>query len=237
MRFVCISDTHQLHKELEMPAGDVLIHAGDFTNMGRSKEIKKFNGWLGKLDYQYKIIIAGNHDIMFEREPDRAKRFITNAIYLRDEDYIIPYGDTNIKIHGSPWSTPFYSKHWVFNAERGEEIKEHWDKIDTDVDILVTHGPPFGYGDRVERIRPAVNSGDINEMNEDFAFSNNGRVGCMDLAHRVRQIKPRLHLFGHIHEDHGEWRDEHTVYANLSCWNHHNNTLRQPVIFDWDVDI
>jgi hypothetical protein len=31
MAIVCISDTHELHREVEVPAGDLLIHAGDFS--------------------------------------------------------------------------------------------------------------------------------------------------------------------------------------------------------------
>src|ERR1700684_441941 len=67
LRLVLISDTHQLHRELEVPDGDILIHAGDFTMFGRTKaEITDFAGWLGGLPHRYKILVPGNHEFLFE---------------------------------------------------------------------------------------------------------------------------------------------------------------------------
>ena len=62
LRVVLISDTHMQHRKLVMPKGDLLIHAGDFTNQGRAKDIKDFDDWLGGLDYRHKIVVFGNHD-------------------------------------------------------------------------------------------------------------------------------------------------------------------------------
>lgn len=232
MRIVCISDTHQMHKDLDIPHGDLLLHAGDFTNSGHSKPLKKFNAWLGRLPHKHKVIIAGNHDKMFQNEPERARRFITNATYLEDSSTLIPYGDGHIKIYGAPWSTEFYPRTWSFNASRGPVMQSHWTKIPEDTDILMTHGPSFGYGDRVNNVQMT------DEMNNaSFEFLNNGRSGCKDLEAAILRIKPRLHLCGHIHEDRGEWRTEHTTYVNASSWNHFTNEMREPIVFDWDVDL
>ena len=62
IRVVLISDTHMQHRKLVMPKGDLLIHAGDFTNQGRAKDIKDFDDWLEGLDYRHKIVVFGNHD-------------------------------------------------------------------------------------------------------------------------------------------------------------------------------
>ena len=62
LRVVLISDTHMQHRKLVMPKGDMLIHAGDFTNKGRAKDIKDFDDWLGEMDYKHKIVVFGNHD-------------------------------------------------------------------------------------------------------------------------------------------------------------------------------
>ena len=62
VRIVLISDTHNKHEKLEMPEGDVLIHAGDFTNVGTEQEIREFDMWLASLDFQHKILVPGNHD-------------------------------------------------------------------------------------------------------------------------------------------------------------------------------
>lgn len=120
MKIICISDTHNLHKNLKVPDGDILIHAGDMTCVGGIDEIKEFNEWLGTLPHSHKIVIAGNHDIYFEEEPSKSKSLITNAIYLEDSGIIIE----GLKIWGSP-SSPNY-QNWAFNRERGEAIKKHW---------------------------------------------------------------------------------------------------------------
>jgi hypothetical protein len=45
----------------QIPPGDVLIHAGDFTSIGKLDEVKKFSEFLKTLDdkFQYKVVIAG----------------------------------------------------------------------------------------------------------------------------------------------------------------------------------
>src|SRR5258708_40180694 len=85
IRIICISDTHGQHSKLGVPDGDVLIHAGDFMAFGDTpKEIVDFNQWLGKQPHRHKIVIAGNHDWMFERHPGAAKELLDNAIYLEN---------------------------------------------------------------------------------------------------------------------------------------------------------
>lgn len=62
VRFVCVSDTHSKTQFMAtpLPAGDVLIHAGDFSSTGKPNEIEKFSEWLGSLhQYKHKVVIAG----------------------------------------------------------------------------------------------------------------------------------------------------------------------------------
>eukprot|EP01125_Pyxidicula_operculata_P012780 TRINITY_DN4204_c0_g1_i2.p1 TRINITY_DN4204_c0_g1~~TRINITY_DN4204_c0_g1_i2.p1 ORF type:complete len:276 (-),score=37.28 TRINITY_DN4204_c0_g1_i2:96-923(-) len=143
LKFVCISDTHELLKDLirkdMIPDGDVLLHAGDFTMTGSWRDIKDFNDQLGKLPHPVKIVIAGNHDVTFESEREKAKALITNAVYLEDELYTV----NGIRIWGSPYQPTFCD--WAFNVDRGEPIAKIWKKI-PDCDILLTHGPPKKYG-------------------------------------------------------------------------------------------
>lgn len=190
MKIVCISDTHGLHDSVIVPEGDVLIHAGDFTNEGEWEQVASFNHWLGTLSHPLKIVIAGNHDFCFEREPARAAKMITQAAYLLD-DYACIDG---VKIYGSPWQPRFYD--WAFNLKRGEDIARKWALIPDDTDVLVTHGPPWGFGDQ-------VNYGPQ-------------QVGCVDLLDAVHRVKPRLHVFGHIHEAYGVFEDEDTTFVNAS---------------------
>jgi Icc-related predicted phosphoesterase len=202
MKIICISDTHNLHKNLKVPDGDMLIHAGDMTCVGGIDEIKEFNEWLGTLPHRHKIVIAGNHDLYFEEEPAKAKMLITNAVYLEDSGVTIE----GIKIWGSPIS-PSY-QNWAFNRERGEEIKEHWDMIPEDTDILITHCPPFGILD----------------------FDPEGRPkGCEELLKIVQQrVKPLLHVFGHLHDAHGQVKIGETLFVNASIVNtiHYSKWLK-----------
>jgi Icc-related predicted phosphoesterase len=190
MKIICISDTHNLHKDLKIPDGDILIHAGDMTCVGGIDELKEFNQWLGTLPHRHKIVIAGNHDLYLDHVPSLANLLITNAIYLNDSGVEIE----GLKIWGSPIS-PNYQD-WAFNRERGEAIRKHWEMIPEDTDILITHCPPFGILD----------------------FTDTGKhEGCSDLLEIVQQkIKPRLHVFGHIHDAHGQVKIGETLFVNAS---------------------
>jgi Icc-related predicted phosphoesterase len=193
MKIICISDTHNLHKDLKIPNGDILIHAGDMTCVGGMDEIKEFNEWLGTLPHRYKIVIAGNHDLYLESVPLLANLLITNAIYLNDSGIELE----GLKIWGSPISPNFQD--WAFNRERGKSIRKHWEMIPADTDILITHCPPFGILD----------------------FNNKGKYeGCQDLLEIVQQkIKPRLHVFGHLHDAYGRIQIGETLFVNASIVN------------------
>jgi Icc-related predicted phosphoesterase len=188
---VALSDTHGYHRDLEVPDGDLLIHAGDLTLSGRLEEVAVFNTFLSGLPHPHKVVIAGNHDWCFEREPERARALLTAATYLEDEAVRV----AGLKIYGSPWQPWFLD--WAFNLPRGRRIAARWALIPDDTDVLVTHGPPHGIGD------------------ETYAGHS---VGCEDLLDRVRQVRPHLHVFGHIHEGRGTWRREGTVFVNASTW-------------------
>ena len=192
MEFTVISDTHKRHEELELGSGDVLLHCGDFSGRGTEDQVVSFNDWLGRQDFKHKVIIAGNHDFLFEREPEKARSLITNAIYLEDSSTELE----GIKIYGSPWQPWFFD--WAFNLKRGPELADKWAMIPVDTDILLTHGPPMGYGDMTSRGQ---------------------RVGCEDLLQRLDQLKVKFHCFGHIHEDCGKWQRNETTLINASTCN------------------
>jgi len=70
MRLVCLSDTHGEQDRFKVPEGDVLVHAGDFSGIGTEREVHKFARWLKRLPHRWKIVIAGNHDRFFEKQPE-----------------------------------------------------------------------------------------------------------------------------------------------------------------------
>ncbi len=192
MKIAFISDTHGFHGRLgPAPDGiDLLIHCGDFMNGGKSYiEILEFNSWLGELGFPTdKILVcAGNHDILFDEyhiasSPEQAResrRLLNNCVYLQDESVTIK----GVKFYFSPW-TPFFMG-WGFNVNRGAEIKEFWDKIPEDTNVLVTHGPPYGILDQ-----PLPGRTD--------------NVGCEDLGYRISSLTNlKYHAFGHIHGSRG----------------------------------
>ena len=134
IRIVLISDTHNRHRTMQMPEGDILIHAGDFTNNGKEKEIKEFDTWLASLDYQHKILVPGNHDTGTEEKAllrDASQREkqgerlevteVTSATVLRGEMVEV----MGLKIFGLPDTLdPYNLLWWAYKADTEEEMKE-----------------------------------------------------------------------------------------------------------------
>lgn len=204
MRIVCISDTHSRHGDVVVPDGDLLLHAGDMSRRGQEVDIRSFDAWLGSLPHRHKVVIAGNHDFNFERSP-ASRAWISNATYLQDTRVRIE----GLSIYGSPWQPRFYD--WAFNLDRGPAIREMWDRIPVGTDVLITHGPPMGILDRTAR---------------------GERVGCEELREAVRRIKPRVHVFGHIHEDHGVHVEDGTTFVNASTCNLDYRPVQAPIVID-----
>ncbi|EIJ41353.1 putative phosphoesterase, ICC [Beggiatoa alba B18LD] len=192
MKIVLVSDTHGFHQDIDYPEGDILLHAGDITEHGTFAEIREFDNFLGTLPYRYKIFTAGNHDWALYQRPKEARALIKNSIYLHDEGIEID----GLKIYGSAWQPRFLNM--AFNLSRGQELAEKWQLIPKDTDILLTHTPPYGIGDTV---------------------STGEHVGCEALRTVVRALTLRLHVFGHIHENYGYFRENTTVYVNASSCN------------------
>jgi predicted phosphohydrolase len=203
-RLVCISDTHSLHARMLVPDGDVLVHAGDLSKRGRRDEIEAFDAWLGTLPHPHKVVIAGNHDWAFERDPE-ARTWIRNATYLQDEGVTI----AGLRFWGSPWQPRFFD--WAFNLDRGPQLAEVWAKIPEGLDVLVTHGPPRGVLDRTAR-------GD--------------EAGCDDLLAAVALKRPRFHVFGHIHEAYGRRAEGATTYVNACTCDLEYNPVQPPIVID-----
>jgi predicted phosphohydrolase len=204
MRIVCVSDTHGRHRDLTVPDGDLLVHAGDVTRRGELDTVADFDLWLGELPHPHKVVICGNHDFAFQEQPDAARGLITNAVYLEDSGATVG----GLAVYGSPWQPWFFD--WAFNLERGPALAAVWAKIPDRTDVLITHGPPAGILDRTDR-------GEL--------------VGCRDLFDRVMEVRPRLHVFGHIHEAAGRLDIDGTTFVNASCFDGHGG----PVVVEWDA--
>ena len=222
MKITLISDTHTKHQNLnsDLPGGDILIHSGDFMNSGYDKEdVTDFFDWFSSIKgYDKKIFIAGNHDRILENDPTWSTLTIKdypNLIYLQDEGYSIYdiEDDSSVKLYGSPWQPEFNG--WAFNLPRnGEVMKAKWDAIPKGTDILITHGPPFGY--------------------LDIPGGQSIRVGCEMLRYRVDELKPKIHVFGHVHGGYGYYSNGHTHFFNASVLNERYKYTNKPFTFEWN---
>jgi Icc-related predicted phosphoesterase len=220
LKITTISDTHNKHEYLNefLPGGDILICGGDITSRGYITEIENFVKWFDKIDnYDTKIFIAGNHDFGFQDDLTTVKGLLSGyktVEYLQDELIMLDvagYKDF-LNVWGTPWQPEFYN--WAFNLPRGETLKEKWDMIPVNTDILITHGPPFG--------------------KLDFVKYNTINVGCEELMKKVEEIKPKIHIFGHIHEGYGYVFDGNTHYINASVLDGRYIFKNKPVTFEWD---
>lgn len=207
MKIVLLSDTHNRHAFFEVPAGDLLLHAGDFSGKGRLDEVQAFLNWFAAQPHPHKVLIAGNHDFLAERDPAAFQALIPPGVtYLNDSGAEIG----GIPIWGSPVQPVFFD--WAFNRRRGAEIRQHWALIPPETQILITHGPPMGILDRTEQGQS---------------------VGCEELAFFVEKIKPRLHVFGHIHEGYGMMEKDGTTFVNASNVNLRYEPVNAPVVIEW----
>lgn len=202
MRIVAVADTHLYHHEIDVPDGDVFVHAGDMCRGGSLAELAEVLAWVRALPHRHKVVVAGNHDGAFVDDAAAVKELLEGLVYLEDSGVTLG----GVSFWGSPWQPEFHG--WWFNLPRGAPLAQKWALVPVGVDVLVTHGPPAGFGDR--------------------SGMGDARAGCEDLARRVRDARPRLHLFGHIHEDGGAWPRDETTFVNCTTW----EAERAPTVVD-----
>ena len=176
------------------------------TLSGSQQATDKFLWWFGNLPYQHKVFIAGNHDFYFEKNIQLREKYVNaGIIYLCDSDVIL----NDIKIWGSPWS-PEYNN-FAFNKKRGDEMSKVWQNIPDDVDILLTHTPPYSILDYEPK---------------------EGNLGCRDLLYKVMQIQPKIHAFGHIHFSYGQVNLNSTTYVNCCILDENYKVRNEPIVIE-----
>ncbi len=226
----CVSDLHGFYPKLE--GGDLLIIAGDMTPADTVPQWNDFYTWLRDQNYRKKIYVAGNHDnllqsaISFEDPQNRwMKECSEFQIEIDDPVYLCDSGTEfeGLKIWGSPWTKTFPGMNPVckaFTVDMYQSLKDKWDLIPDDVDVLITHSPPYGILDSIAR---------------DF----DARAGDVDLRYALEsRIKPKLHIFGHIHENGGKQivfkrpgygTENNTICVNASYVNERYQPVNKPV--------
>lgn len=228
-RFVCISDTHGNHEELNgmLPQGDVLLHSGGFSMTGQEDEVVAFAKWLGAQAFEQKVVIAGSHDTTFHADfynsrggqrlhgaqmvnPDDVRAAFLHAAgssvyYLQDESHFVH----GIHIYGSPWQPDV--EDWAFCVNRGPPLARKWSAIPPDTDVLLVHGPPLGRGD----------------------LKNGVRSGCADLLAAVQyRVNPAFCVSGHTHEGYGASFNGKTHFINATSVDDKYRVVNPPLVFD-----
>jgi predicted phosphohydrolase len=229
LRFVCISDTHNKIHKIHIPNGDVFIHCGDAVHfLTSSRDIVRFNQFVGGLPHKYKLFISGNHCVCLDpTRPDLSQQLLSNMTYLQDQLIDIE----GIRIYGSPWRP---KRGLLYQAEAfGYDPKlireDKWSNIPEDLDFLLTHGPPYSI--------------------RDYHPLTDERIGCPGLLTEVvTRVRPRVHLFGHMHTCHGAslYKNEDNriligdtfnpeshdiLFINLAV--HQGRTLGEAVVIDY----
>lgn len=209
MKILAISDTHGQHRKLKLPKSDLVLHAGDISQHGDRREVEDFLDWFGKLPHPCKIFVAGNHDFYLERSsPGSIKKMLPSSVaYLLDEELVVG----GIKIWGSPYTPRFYR--WAFNKQRGAALAEQWKKIPADVDILLTHGPAYG----------------LLDLNVDEQHT-----GDKQLLQKILEVKPKVHVCGHIHEGYGYTKRHGIKFINACVLDEQDQLAHKPILFSID---
>lgn len=201
LSIVALSDTHGLHASMKqgIPDGDVLVHAGDFCRRGLMQEVHDFAEWMEDLPHPHKLVTAGNHDRPVEENEHVARKvFEAHGIQLLIGETIDIDG---VSFFGSPYTPTFLN--WHYMRDRGEQIRAEWEAIPSNVDVVITHGPAYGHGDLARPWKGAPPR----------------HVGCFELLNRLRTVRPKVHVFGHIHEGYGVTISEEvpgTTFLNAS---------------------
>eukprot|EP00466_Bigelowiella_natans_P004651 jgi/Bigna1/134870/aug1.27_g9578 len=217
VRVVLISDTHGRHRELDpLPKGDVLIHAGDFTTYhkyGSRGTLQEFDRWLGEqTQYTTRLVICGNHETFLDEGGDsRPSCELKNAQWLHGN---IIETTSNLRVYGAPYRPRrgcCYQAE-AFGRSQGF-LRDVWKSIKKEarIDIVVTHGPPFGVLD-VEKV---------------------GHIGDWYLLKHIQEARPSLHVFGHVHGTHGArlLRNKNTVSMNPNSSRSHNKSGDNTILF------
>ena len=219
IRFVCLSDTHSQPLSPSIPPGDVLLFAGDFSNRGSPASISAFNSLLQSLPHTHKIVIAGNHDHSldptcwssvksispYQYENTEPKK-VTAGVYLENQGCEV-FG---YRIWGTPWIRSI--RPGAFTVSTENELEPHYSQIPDSVDILLTHCPAHSI------------------LDTNSEGKSQGSTALLRLLHRLR---PRVHVFGHIHESYGQYHPPDSwLSLNASTCSVKYEARNPPLVFD-----
>lgn len=215
MRIVCISDTHNKHKKITIPDGDVLVHAGDMSSVGHPHELSNAAQWMSKLPHKHKFVICGNHEYHVSEDTETMKAFFEPFDIQVVHNEVVEVD--GFRFYGEPRTPEFFDWGWMYPRAQGHKI---WKDLPPNLDLLLTHGPPHGFGDYVD-----------NKWNLGGAH-----VGCGHLREKLIQRHEqgdpiRYLVCGHIHAAYGVYAtDFETVVVNASICTEEYEPRNAPVV-------
>lgn len=221
MKICCIGDMHgQLN--FKIPESDLLLIAGDIcpathdpfesSYMQKDWLENKFNPWLSEQPIKQCVMIAGNHDWIWETHPNLAPWTHFSCCYVEDDYAITTSLDPPLKIYGTPVQPPFCD--WAFNRDE-EHIQKYWNNIPEGLDILLLHCPPYGILDKTHH--------------HDYTSEH---IGSKSLKKRIKEVRPKLVVFGHNHGEHGIVEENGIKYVNASLVNEEYKMTRDPIVVE-----
>jgi predicted phosphodiesterase len=212
MKLTVISDIHGLFNNLILKKGETLIIAGDFSIEGQEEEFKRFIKWLDKQKFKNKIVVGGNHDGYIYNNEKAKQKLKQYCIYLENEGTKL----NNINFWGSPYTPRF--NYWFFMKERGKELKENWDLVPNNTNVLIGHGMPYGILDNT-----SYPNGDIGQ-----------NVGDFDLLNKIKHLSNlKIYIGGHLHLNGGKIYIKNNIqFINASVVNEDYELTNKPIIIE-----
>ncbi len=214
MKITCISDTHMQHRFLTIYPCDIIVHAGDFMRTGKEEELVDFFDWFANQPAQHKLLVAGNHDRGLQKKIEKYNLQLPNSVTLLT--------NSGIEIGGVRfWGTTFVSHTLAFlNQLKGqtEDVENKiYSQIPSGTDVIITHNAPKGI--------------------LDFASPDGYSVGSVALLNKVVAIKPKLHIFGHVHYQYGVKKSGNTIFINASLVNNEEELINKPIILSDSLNL
>ncbi|CAN0472854.1 unnamed protein product [Ascophyllum nodosum] len=141
----------------------------------------------------------------------------SNATYLEDSSARVE----GLKFYGTPWTN---SSHMGFSC-KGTDLEGVWSAIPEDVDVLLTHMPPYNVLDLAFDLGTTSRNDPCSVCGE--RHRSYAHWGSWSLTDRVARLKPKVHVFGHVHNSHGIVRRDETIYINAA-----QDLNPQPIFLD-----
>lgn len=203
MKICAVSDTHNW--KIRFPKCDVLAIAGDISMRGTLPWfIEEFVPYIQQFTFDKCLLVFGNHDDeIYMNEEWRDIKLPENIVVLNNTSYKYK----NVKFYGSPNCNYIPG---FLNTFSEETLEELFATMPDDTDVLITHSPAYGIGDTT--------------------YGDDYHLGSASLLEKIRQVKPKIHIFGHVHTGKKFIKENGTSFYNVSIVDENYEIAYKPTI-------